>query len=123
MRVVMLRALFTAVLVMSGTVPETIAQLKAEANVPVEISFTSRSAHTDSFNALSVDVIFTDPKNAVLRVPAFWAGGSQWKARYSSPIVGNHKWRTECNITNDTGLHGVTGWIETSRYRGANPLY
>ena len=96
---------------------------RAEANVPVEIEFVARNPHADPFNEVTLDVLFTDPAGKVHRVPAFWAGGAKWKARYASASPGLHQWRSECNDSSDRGLHEVKGGVEVTRYRGSNPLY
>ncbi|HLX64889.1 MAG TPA: DUF4038 domain-containing protein [Planctomycetota bacterium] len=96
---------------------------ESPANVPLEIPLTAQSNHDDPFNTVVLDVIFTDPHSATLRVPAFWAGGNSWKARYASSVLGTHTWKSECNDSRDAGLHGVTGSVEIVAYRGENPLY
>jgi hypothetical protein len=97
--------------------------LRTEANVMTEITFTARRAYTDPFNQVTLDVLVNDPQGRELRVPAFWAGGSEWKARYASPIVGTHPFRSVCSESSDPGLHGITGKIEVQPYTGSNPLY
>lgn len=94
-----------------------------EANVPVEIAFTAKRTQTDPFNQVSLQVVFTDPQGGQWRVPAFWAGANEWKVRYASPIVGVHRYRSDCSLAEDTGLHGVTGQLEVKPYTGKNPLY
>ncbi len=94
-----------------------------EANVPVEIDLVARTPHADPFNDLTLDVVFTDPTGTSRRVPAFWAGGPKWKARYASSLAGSHHWRSECSDTSDRGLHEIEGRIEVKTYRGNNPLY
>ncbi|MDB6059645.1 MAG: Alpha-L-rhamnosidase domain protein, partial [Verrucomicrobiales bacterium] len=47
------------------------AALRADANVPVEITFTAKNSHADPFNDTIVDVVFTEPDGNKLRVPAF----------------------------------------------------
>ena len=96
---------------------------RTKENVLVEITLKSTGTHSDPFNQLTVDAVFTDPTGATVRVPAFWAGGRTWKVRYSSPHVGSHTYRTECSDPADSGLHGVTGRVEVARYSGSNPLY
>src|SRR5436190_3969962 len=63
-----------------------------------------------------IDVLFTDPAGNQLRVPAFWAGGRNWKVRYASPIVGTHRFKA-------VGIDGVEGVVEVQPYKGDNPLY
>ena len=97
--------------------------LKTEANVMVELSFTARRTYADPFNEVTLDVVFLDPKGHELRVPAFWAGTNLWKARYASPVTGTHRFRSECSVAGDKGLHHVTGKVKIKRYAGKNPLF
>src|SRR5262245_40811079 len=90
-------------------------------NVMVELSFSSTKMYSDPFNQVTLDVLFTDPKGAELRVPAFWASTDVWKVRYASPIVGTHRFRSECSDSHDQGLHGITGVVEIQPYTGTNP--
>ena len=99
------------------------AAVRTEANVPVELAFTAQTAWADPFNEVEVDLVVTTPRGVTLRVPAFWAGGRVWKARYASSERGTHRYRTEARPAGDAGLHGITGSIEIAAYRGANPLY
>src|SRR5258705_12409657 len=78
--------------------------LKTEANVMAEFTFTASRTYADPFNEVTLDVIFSDPKGSELRVPAFWAGSKEWKARYASPVVGTHRFRSECSDARDKGL-------------------
>ena len=97
--------------------------LRTEANVPVEIAFTAQRAHADPFNEVTLDVSFTDPAGVVKKVPAFWAGGDEWKVRYASPLVGAHRWRSACSDAGDAGLNGVEGAVGVMAYAGDNPLF
>lgn len=96
---------------------------ETKTNVPAEIAFKAVTPHRDPFHEVAIDVVFTDPDDVARRVPAFWAGGDVWKARYSSPIPGTHTYRSECSVETDEGLHGVEGIVEVTRYEGGNPLY
>src|SRR5947208_8835610 len=97
--------------------------IQTEANVMAEISFTAKKHRADPFNEITLDVIFSEPNVRTLSVPAFWAGGDTWKARYASPLAGKHLYRTECNVKTDSGLHGREGSLEIVPYRGQNPFY
>jgi hypothetical protein len=93
------------------------------ANVVVEVSFQAEKPHPDPFGQIDLEVVFTEPGGGSRTVPAFWAGGDQWKARYASPVIGVHLYRTQCSDTTDAGLHGVEGQIEVSPYTGPNALF
>ncbi len=97
--------------------------VETQANVMTEISFTAAAPHEDPFNKVKLDVIFKDPGGTEYRVPAFWAGGPVWKARYASPVAGAHAYRTECSDAADAGLQGLTGTVTVKPYQGENPLY
>lgn len=97
--------------------------LKTQANVPIEISFAAQNEHRDPFNTIEVNVLFTDDTGAEKLVPAFWDGGNLWKVRYASPVLGMHRWKTQCNDTSDSGLNGVEGKVKISEYSGTNPLF
>ncbi len=93
------------------------------ANMPHEVTFTAQGKYADPFNQVVLDVIFTDPAGQTFRVPAFWAGANHWKVRYSSPLTGEHTYRTVCTPATDAGLHGLTGKVTVKPYSGKNPLY
>lgn len=93
------------------------------ANVPVEISFTARQNHADPFNEVTLDVVFHEPDGASRRVPAFWAGGDEWRVRYATPRVGTVRWRSECSAACDAGLHDLAGEVAVEPYAGQNPLH
>jgi len=93
------------------------------ANVPVELTFRSTIAHRDPFNQVDLDVVFKDPHGHIFRVPAFWDGGSVWKVRYASPLVGKHPFFTVCSDPADVGLSTQHGTVEITRYTGKNPLF
>jgi hypothetical protein len=93
------------------------------ANVMVEIVFTATQDYRDPFHEVTVDALFETPEGCTLRVPAFWGGGRTWKVRYASPVVGTHRWRSECSVTADRGLHKLSGTVVVEPYSGENPLY
>jgi hypothetical protein len=97
--------------------------VQGQANVMVEISFTAQDKHDDPFNTVTLDVLVTDPKGNLMRVPAFWDGKNVWKMRYASPIVGKHIYHTVMLGTADRGLHDIHGTIDIKPYSGTNPLY
>lgn len=96
--------------------------LKTQANMLVELTFTATRSYPDPFNQVTLDALFTDPKGHELRVPGFWDGNNTWKVRYSSAILGIHRFRSECSETGDNGLNGITGKVVVQAYKGKNLL-
>ncbi len=100
------------------------ADIHTAANVPIELTLEAKQTHDDPFRSVTLDLLVTAPDGTQRRVPAFWAGGSIWKARYASAQTGSHTWRSVCDdAANDSGLHGVQGTIKIEPYAGDNPLY
>ena len=99
------------------------AAAETQANVMTELTFIASHSYSNPFTDVTLDVVFTDPQGRELRVPAFWDGGRIWKVRYASPLVGTHRFRSECSDAADRGLQGVNGQVEVKPYTGDNPLY
>jgi hypothetical protein len=95
----------------------------ATVNQPTELTFTSTKTYADPFNDLELDVLVRSPDGSQQRIPAFWAGGLTWKACYSSPQVGAHKWKTDCSDKTNPALHAVEGSIDLTPYTGDHLLY
>jgi len=91
-------------------------------NRMTEWSLSSGVHYTDPFNDVRLDAVVVAPSGAELRVPSFWAGDNTWRIRFSSPELGTHRWRTECD-QDDSGLGGREGVVEVTEYAGDNPLY
>ena len=91
-------------------------------HVIVELSFTSGRAYADPFNEVTLDVAFTAPNGRTLTVPAFWAGGQTWKARYASAQPGLHTYHTACSDAANADLHDQTGALDVTDAPGASPL-
>ncbi len=90
--------------------------VNGQTNVPMELAFTVPDALWDA----EIDVDFTGPEGDAWRVPAFWAGGEQWRVRFAAPKPGRYAYRTEFA---DETLHGQTGELEIAPYDGDNDLY
>ncbi|MFO0887850.1 MAG: DUF4038 domain-containing protein [Isosphaeraceae bacterium] len=116
-------ALVVPLLVASLRAAESPTAAAVEANRVIELTFTAGQERDDPFNAVDLDVEFETPRARKVRVPAFWSGGKTWKARYASPEVGTHRYRTSCSDPKDDGLNGRTGEVNVVAYRGDNPLY
>jgi hypothetical protein len=87
----------------------------------IEAKITSGKRYADPFNEIEVDVEFRDPQGNVLRVPAFWAGGQEWRARYLPLSPGRHHYRWICSDESDAQLNGTAGtlMVELSLDTGA----
>jgi len=85
-----------------------------------ELLFTTDAHYSDPFNEAELDVIFTAPDGLVRKIPAFWAGGRTWKARYSSGLIGTHSYLSQ---SPDKAMDGITGTVDVTPYSGENLLY
>lgn len=94
-----------------------------QVRVPVEIALRAEGTYADIFNEVEVDLIFTGPTGPEMRVPAFWAGGGDFSARFSAPGPGTYSFVSAATAEGDAGLHGVKGSVEIAPYSGDNPLY
>ncbi|HET6452949.1 MAG TPA: DUF4038 domain-containing protein, partial [Armatimonadota bacterium] len=77
-------------------------------NVPIELAFTGQGEDAE------VEVIFADKDGVEWRVPAFWAGGVDYRVRFAAPSAGRYTYRTP---------DGQTGELEVAPYDGENSLY
>ena len=92
-------------------------------NQIVEWSFTSSKAYKDIFNEVELSARFIFENDEEQLVPAFWAGGKNWRVRFSSPKPGKWRFRTVCSDPSNSGLHYQEGDFKVVRYSGSNPLY
>jgi hypothetical protein len=97
-------------------------RLSTETNVVTEVNFVSEKPYDSPFMEVNLDEEFTAPDGSKKLVPAFWAGGSEWRMRYASPVTGTHSYRGLCSDADDAGLHGVEGAVEVTPYTD-HPLY
>ena len=77
-------------------------------NVSVEIAFTGQEEDAE------VDVVFADENGVEWRVPAYLAGGTDYRARFAASTPGRYTYRTD---------DGQSGEVEIAPYSGENPLY
>ena len=96
-------------------------KIQTQVNCVTEIAFQSTAIYADPYSEATMDVAFAGPSGTIT-VPAFWAGGQTWKARFSGGEPGEYIFETACSNARDTGLHGQSGSIEVVPYRGENPL-
>ena len=84
-----------------------------ESNVAMEVLFQSETSYTNPFIDVTLDVEFGEPDGERKLVPAFWAGGNEWRVRYASPKAGTHTYNTICSNKDDKGkklfpVHSIT---------------
>ena len=82
--------------------------LKATVNRMLEFSFETSKPYGGSPGGVTLDVVFAGPGRE-LRVPAFDAGGGEWRVRFCASAPGRWSWRTECSDRANADLHGRSG--------------
>jgi hypothetical protein len=95
---------------------------QAVARSATEFIFESGKIYHDPYNEIELDVVFRDASGKPQRVPAFWAGGQEWRVRYAADAAGSYAFETICSDNSNPDLHGRTGVLEVAPYEGANPL-
>jgi len=93
----------------------------ATVGVATEWSFVSAKRYADPFNEVELDILFRGA-DTELRVPAYWAGGGEWRVRFAAPAAGRYEYRTVCSDASNPELHGVQGMVEAAPYEGSNQL-
>lgn len=89
---------------------------RGQTSVPVELVFDSATANSDT----ELNVVFAGG-GSEWRVPAFHAGGTMFKVRFSAPVPGQYTYRAVCSA--DPGLDGKAGEFQIDPYTGENYLY
>ena len=92
-------------------------------NPPVEVTFQPDKVPANPFVDVTLDVLFAAPDGTETTVPAFWAGGDRWKARYASGVAATHRYRATSTDAADAGLDRLDGEVAIEPYQGDNPLY
>jgi hypothetical protein len=87
-----------------------------------EWGYTSGKFYADPFNAAELDIILTHESGQSWRVPAYWAGGLEWRVRFAPPLSGNYQISTICTDATNISLQGQTATMQASPYQGRNPL-
>ncbi|MBM3216872.1 DUF4038 domain-containing protein [Candidatus Poribacteria bacterium] len=96
--------------------------LHGSVNSVVEWGIRSGRPYRDPFNEVEVDVVVIDPDGVERRVPAYWAGGQEWRMRVAPSMPGTHRWVTVCSDPSNSSLDGIDGVIEAVPYDGSNRL-
>ncbi len=98
-------------------------RIHAIQNLASEWGYTSGLHREDPFNQLELDVVVRHIDGESWRVPAYWAGGQEWRVRFCPPKAGIYEATTVCSDAKDPTLHGIKHAIEVSVYEGDNPLH
>lgn len=88
----------------------------------MEWGYTSGKAYADPFNEVELNVVLTHESGQAWRVPAYWAGGNEWRVRFAPPLPGKYQARTGCNDIENSSLEGVIGELDADSYGGESPL-
>jgi len=117
--------LFSLVLlVMLGFAKEGHAeQLAAEEWKMVEITLTAAGTYANPYKDVDIEATFTAPDQTTMTMPGFWDGGSTWKIRFAPNQAGEWTYSTSATNPADAGLHGKTGTISVTAYRGTLDSY
>jgi hypothetical protein len=86
--------------------------LYALAHQVTESVLFSQRYHEDPFNELTVDVIVLGPQGSTWTIPAYWAGGNEWRYRMGFGLPGIYTIRSRCSDPSDPGLHNVEFKLE-----------
>ncbi|MCC6730210.1 MAG: DUF4038 domain-containing protein [Chthonomonadales bacterium] len=97
-------------------------EISAIVNEPAEWSLAAGNDYQDPFGELELDIAIAAPDGRTQLVPAFWAGGREWRVRYAPHCAGSHTWRAVCSRADDSGLHDRAGTLTARPYAGSNPL-
>ena len=111
------------VLVLAALMITAAPAVPVEANQVAEVALVSGKTYANPLTDAQLDAVVTQPDGTQLRVPGFWAGGTDWRFRYASGKLGSHNWRTECTDTANSGLHGMTGSITVTASTSTHLLF
>jgi hypothetical protein len=95
---------------------------QTQANQVLEIPLQTGKVYADPFNEVELNVVFKTPSGRTLRVPAFWAGGQEWRARFASPETGVFDYQVSSSDPADPAAGAQRGTVEVLPYNGSNPL-
>ncbi|MGC8638245.1 MAG: DUF4038 domain-containing protein [Isosphaeraceae bacterium] len=86
-----------------------------------EASHETTKTYANPFVDVEVNVVFSS-ENQRWVVPAFWAGGGKWTARFAPPAQGQYRYRVECTDRSNPELNGREQTLRVVSYLGDNPL-
>ena len=109
-----------------GLVPRWVASqsLTTATHQVVEWEYQSEKTYANPFREVLLQAVISRKgmaEETIIR--AFWAGGTTWKFRFSSPVAGQYTFVTRCNDAENTSLHQQQGALTVTEYTGDHPLY
>lgn len=97
-------------------------QISATQHQLTEWLYRTAKSYNDPFNDIELDAILAHADGQPWRIPAYWAGGNEWRVRFAPPRPGTYQIISVCSDQTNTDLHGQESKLEVSDYRGDNPL-
>ena len=85
----------------------------------LEWSYTSAKNYADPFNEVELDVVLTHEEGQEWRVPAYWAGGQEWRVRFAPPLPGSYQ---ATAIFSDSQEPAASDSLQAAPYQGQDPL-
>jgi len=73
-----------------------VMEIRGAAGEVSEWGFVSAVKSEDPFADLTVDIEVRGPGGRRWLVPAYWAGGNEWRVRFLPPEKGEYRWRVSC---------------------------
>ncbi len=88
-------------------------------------TLTSSKERVNPWGEVTLFARMTGPDGSVLRIPAFWDGGTTWRFRLTAVVPSQWQLETECSDAGDTGLHGKTASLSVQPAAAGeqNPFY
>ena len=84
----------------------------------LEWSYASPKVYDDPFNEVELDIVITHELGQEWRLPAYWAGGQEWRARFAPPLPGSYQ---AVGMFSD-GHTSTALEIQAAIYQGQDPL-
>ncbi|HUT01003.1 MAG TPA: DUF4038 domain-containing protein [Phycisphaerae bacterium] len=97
-------------------------QIHGMQNEVSEWGYTTGRRYADPFNDVELDVVVSHSEGESWRVPAYWAGGQEWRVRFRPPRPGAYEVVTVSSEASDGDLHERRSSLEASANDGAHPL-
>ena len=86
-----------------------------------EWAYATQQPYADPFNEVEVDALVTGPTGQTWRVPAYWAGGGEWRGRFAPPAPRTYTIAPEATDASNADLHGQAATLGARAYTGHNP--